>query len=63
MVQLGDGKYVHMYSTKSIHICLSKRKSYNMKVMENSDIDLLVKENFKRWNDGGKFDIIRLKVV
>ena len=38
-------------------------KNYNMKVVENGKIDLLVKENFKRSTECEEFDKIRLKMV
>ena len=44
-------------------IRLSKRKSYNTKVVKNGEFDLLVKENFKRSTECEEFDKIRLKMV
>ena len=49
--------------TISIHICSPKQKNYNTKVVENGEIDLLVKGNFKRSTECDEFDTIRLKIV
>jgi hypothetical protein len=46
----------------SISVCIPKQKSVNMKAMRNGEVNLLLKENFKRLCVRDEFGKIRLEL-